>query len=250
MILVVEDEFIVARDLQNILVREGYDVVINVKTMSKAIEIINEASPSLVLIDINLTFHQEREGIKIAHYLLDLDKIPYIYITSLSDKRTLDEVKDTRPFGYIVKPFKPIDVITTVSIVLSNYKHRLIEPVREEASIESEAPFIIKKAVSYINDNITEKITLEELVDLTKWNSSHFIKVFTQHLGVTPYQFILQRKIERAKTLLEETDMSSGDIAFQLGFGGYSNFFTAFKKHAGMTPDEYRKMKQVERRIK
>ena len=93
--------------------------VITVKTVEKAIEIINDEKPCLVLLDVNLK--QDKDGIDLGNYLLKNDKIPYIYITSYSDKLTIDRIKVTRPHGYIAKPFKTVDIIATVEIVLNNF---------------------------------------------------------------------------------------------------------------------------------
>ena len=122
-ILVVEDELLIAFDLKEILEEEGYNAIINIVTVAQAIELIENEKPILVLIDINLKNNDD--GVLIGHYLLKKDTIPYLYITSHSDKVTLDRVKETRPYGFIVKPFKPIDVKTTVSIILNNYQHKL-----------------------------------------------------------------------------------------------------------------------------
>ena len=243
LILIVEDELVIAHDIGQILEDEGYEIRLNIMTVESAIRHINELHPALVLIDINL--NQEMEGIQIGKYLLATDRIPYIYITSYTDKVTLDEVKDTRPHGFIAKPFKPVDVTTTVSIVLNNYSHRNIEPVRNEAELINDIPFRIKATVDYINQNIGSRIELHQLAALTHWKTSHFIRVFTQHLGVTPYQYILRRKIEKAKAMLEETAIPSKDVAFELGFESYGNFNTAFKKATGITSDAYRKLKQA-----
>lgn len=103
-IVVVEDELLIALDIKEILNEQGYEVIINVTSVEKAIAIIEEHDPILVLIDINLK--QDKDGIELGQYLLIKDKIPYIYLTSYHDKLTLDRVKDTRPHGYIVKPLK------------------------------------------------------------------------------------------------------------------------------------------------
>ena len=243
LIFIIEDELLIAHDIGQILEQEGYEIMLNIMTVEKAIRLINEFNPALVLIDINL--NQEMEGIKIGQYLHAGDRIPYIYITSYTDKLTLDEVKDTRPHGFIAKPFKPIDIITTVSIVLNNYAHRNVDPLRNDIEIVSDIPFRIKQTINYINENINNRIELHEIAALTNWQTTHFIRIFTKYIGITPYQYILRRKIEKAKALLEETSIPASDIAFELGFESYSNFCTAFKKIVMSTPDAYRKKAQA-----
>ena len=237
-ILIVEDEFLIARDLRNILTAEGYDVIIDVDTVELAIKTIESNAPQLVLIDLQLS--DDTNGVVLGQYLLKKDAIPFIYVTSHADKLTLERVNETRPYGFIVKPFKPIDVLTTVSIVLNNAQHRRIDVARVEAQPDSEVPYILKNIILYINEHIHEKITVADLTQMTKWKSQHFQRVFTQFMGMNPNEYIKIKKIEKAKALLIETDMSICDIVYDLGYKSQSNFFTLFKTLTGMSPESYR----------
>ena len=160
-ILVVEDEFLIAKGTKYILEEEGYDVIANVDCFDCAVDMIEERQPDLVLIDINI--NGEMDGIALGRYLLNKDDIPFIYVSSHTDKITMERVKDTRPYGFVVKPYKEVDLITTVSLVLSNFKQRLLDPKRNEELEESkidEVPFRIRAVVDYINEHINEKIEI------------------------------------------------------------------------------------------
>lgn len=239
-ILIVEDELVIALDIQETLQLEGYASIKNVTSVEEAIDLIEKESFDLVLVDINL--RRDRDGVTLGKYLLEKDKIPFIYLTSYSDKATLERVKETRPYGYIVKPFKTQDLITTVDVVLNNFKHRKIDVLRHEKDKPtSEIPFILKKCINYIQSNIDEKITLEDLIAQTRWGKQYFIKVFKEYLGYTPTQYIIMRKIEKAKALLVETDIPITQISFELGFKSHSNFCIHFKREMGKSPENYRK---------
>ncbi len=244
-IIIIEDELLIAKDLKDILNEEGYDALISIGTVDHAIKLIEDLNPILVLIDINL--RQDKDGIYIGNYLLKKDIIPYIYITSNSDKLTLDTVKSTRPHGFIVKPFRPIEITTTVSIVLNNYRHKKVDAHRNSEDMPNDLPFRIKTVINYINDNIFEKIDINELAAIAKWRPQYFIKIFTEYTGSTPYQYILIRKVEKAKSLMYDSDLTITDIAFDLGFHGYANFCKAFKKIEGTTPEQYKKKALVSR---
>ncbi|MGV1013269.1 MAG: response regulator transcription factor [Flavobacterium sp.] len=247
-IVVVEDELLIALDIKEILEEEGYEVIINVTSVDKAITIIEENAPILVLIDINLK--QDKDGIELGEYLLIQDKMPYIYLTSYHDKLTLDRAKDTRPHGYIVKPFKAIDLITTISITLNNFKHNKIDPRRNQEEVTNNIPFKIKETITYINNHVYDKIEISELSALTPWKKNHFIRMFTKYVGETPYQYILKRKIKKAEALLAETNQPINEIALDLSFQSYSNFFIAFKKmNQNQTPENYRLKSQANSNI-
>lgn len=242
-ILIVEDELLIAKDISLILEQEGYGTRIGITTAEEAITELSKADYAMVLIDINL--RNGSDGVALGNYLLELDSIPYVYITSHADNVTIDRVKDSRPHGIIIKPFKPLDIKTTVSVVLNNYKHKHIDVFRSEEQLVNDVPFLLKKVVKYIEENISNRIDINELAQMTRWSSQHFIRVFTQFMGDTPYQFILKKKIEKAKVLATESDISMKDIAFELGFQSYGNFCKLFKRETGKNPDEYRKYNSI-----
>jgi YesN/AraC family two-component response regulator len=243
LILIVEDELIIALHIKEILKEEGFDEIINVDNVNDAITTIENLNPSLVLIDISL--RQDKDGVHLGAFLLERDKIPFIYITSYSDKSTLERVRETRPYGYIVKPFKPTDLKSTVDIVLHNFKHRNIDVLRQDKEISNDIPFILKQSLKYINDNINEKIKISDLANQTRWESQHFNRLFTQYIGSTPYKYIMDKKIEKAKTLLIETKIPIVQLSFDLGFKSHSNFCSIFKKVTGKTPENFRKWYEV-----
>ena len=243
-ILFVEVELLIAKDISMILENEGYETRIGITSVQEAIQALSEEKFSMVLVDVNLG--NNSDGVELGSYLLKRDTMPFVYITSYSDNVTLDRIKDTRPFGIIIKPFKPIDIKSTVSVILNNYKHKNIDLFRNQKKVIEikidDIPFILKKVIEYIDSNIHHKIDVGELSILTKWSHHHFIKTFTKYMNQTPYQYILKKKIEKSKALIRETDIPLSAIALDLGFSSYSNFCNAFKKEIGKTPDIFRKI--------
>jgi DNA-binding LytR/AlgR family response regulator len=118
-IIVVEDESIVAKDIQNTLIKLGYEVPAIASTHSAAIERIKEHKPDLVFMDIKLKGNSD--GVEIAAEIKEEFDIPVIFLTSFVDKNTLERAKITEPYGYIVKPFNETDLRTAVEIALYKY---------------------------------------------------------------------------------------------------------------------------------
>ena len=248
LIFVVEDENIIALDLKEILEKEDFSVITEFNSVEHVIELIKELNPVLVILDVNLKM--DKDGIDIGNFLLDYEKIPYLFVTSYSDSITVNRIKATRPFGFIKKPFNEIDNITNVNIVINNYHYRNVDVNRKEKTdeiIKDEIPFIIKKTIQYINCHINETIEIDELVKLTRWEKHHFSRMFNKYVGMTPYQYILNQKIDYSKSLLIETNKQIIDIAFELGFNSHSNFSIRFKKISGYTPEDYRKIHNVKK---
>ena len=112
-ILVVEDELIVARDIKKTLERNGYKVIGVARSTDKALQMVEEGKPTLVLVDIFLK--GSLTGIDLAHEL-NKQAIPFIYISANSNKPVLEAAKSTNPFGFIVKPFREKDLLVTMEI--------------------------------------------------------------------------------------------------------------------------------------
>ncbi|MEI2759374.1 MAG: response regulator [Bacteroidia bacterium] len=122
-ILVVEDESIVAKDIQQTLIRLGYDVPATASSAQNAYARLEELDPDLVFLDIKLK--GDLDGIHIAEHIKQKYDIPVIFLTSFVDKNTLDRAKITEPYGYLVKPFNESDLQTTVEMALYKFKKDL-----------------------------------------------------------------------------------------------------------------------------
>ncbi len=126
-ILIVEDELILAEDVRGNLIGLGYSVPYIAVSGEDAVRKTGEIQPDLVLMDIKL--HGEIDGIEAAEQIQARFNIPVIYITALSDGATLQRVKASEPFGYIVKPVETRELHIAVEMAL--YRHRLETKLRE-----------------------------------------------------------------------------------------------------------------------
>ena len=107
-ILIAEDDVFISEHLRQILTEIGYTIYGIVSSYSMALDMLEKSDlPDLALLDIRM--HNEDQGIKIAEHLRTL-KIPFVYITSFSDKKTLEEAIIHQPMGYLLKPFTPEEI--------------------------------------------------------------------------------------------------------------------------------------------
>jgi AraC family transcriptional regulator len=91
----------------------------------------------------------------------------------------------------------------------------------------------------YIDSRLDEPVTLAELATLAGLSPYHFTRVFKQATGLTPHQYILNARIQRAKTLLQRGELPLSEIAMSLGFFDQSHFTNAFKRIVGVTPQRF-----------
>lgn len=130
-ILIIEDEAIIAMDIQDMLCALGYEVAGIIGNSDKAIDYLSFHTPDLVLCDILIK--GTGDGIRVAELIRARKKIPFIFLTSLSDRQTLDRAKKTLPYGYIVKPFNETDLLTGIEMALYKFNQEL-----EQLSLTSE----------------------------------------------------------------------------------------------------------------
>ncbi|MGV7931270.1 MAG: PAS domain S-box protein [Spirochaetota bacterium] len=126
-IAVVEDEIIIAADIRNILLKEGYDDAAILHSGEEAVEKIPEMKPDLVLMDIILG--GTIDGIEASLRIREKIDVPIVFLTAHSDQKTLDRAKQTGPHGYILKPVNRNEIISTIETVL--YRHNLEKRLRE-----------------------------------------------------------------------------------------------------------------------
>jgi DNA-binding LytR/AlgR family response regulator len=130
-ILIVEDEGIVAKDIQQSLKKHGYQVVDTCSTSEQALLAAREKKPDLILMDIMLK--GDVSGIETAEIIKKSLDIPVVFLTAYADKSTLSKAKVTEPYGYIIKPFKEIDLHTTIEMAI--HKHSSDLAVKKERDL-------------------------------------------------------------------------------------------------------------------
>lgn len=118
-ILIVEDNVIIADDMQSMLEEIGYEIVDNVIVYEQAVEVLKNKDVDLVLIDIILA--SDKTGIDLGKHIRENYNIPFIFVTSNSDRATVENAKTVKPNGYLVKPFEQQDLYTSIEIALSNF---------------------------------------------------------------------------------------------------------------------------------
>jgi len=130
-ILIVEDEAVTAMVLKSSLTEMGYSVCGVAATGERAVEMVGELRPDLILMDIMLA--GKMNGIEAAGLIKERYRIPLIFLTAFSDDRYIHEAKLTEPFGYILKPVRELELKTTIEMAF--YKHAMEKVVREQAEI-------------------------------------------------------------------------------------------------------------------
>lgn len=145
-ILIVEDQFIEANDLRFILQKADYEVIGIAKSVAQALECIEIEKPDLVFLDIRL--RGKETGIDLAKEL-NKNHIGFIYLSANSNKSILEEAKKTHPYGFIVKPFRPKDVLITLEIACYRHKHAVESQSQQENILQESIEAIISSNLKW-----------------------------------------------------------------------------------------------------
>lgn len=140
-ILVVEDESIVAFNLQQRLSMLGYDVPAIAVSGQESIDLVSQMQPDLVLMDIHI--QGDMDGIEVAARLRERHAVPVIYLTAYSEDSTLDRARKTQPYGYLLKPFSERELHATIQMAFErqrlenelNDSRRLLQQALDAASL-------------------------------------------------------------------------------------------------------------------
>jgi AraC-like DNA-binding protein len=123
---------------------------------------------------------------------------------------------------------------------LLGHDHRP-HPFRPKRSCGALPRWRLRRALEYIDANLAEPITLGNLAAVAELSPMHFAAQFRMSTGIRPHEYLLRRRIERARELLLEHDSSIVEVGLSVGFQTQSHFTTVFKRFVGDTPHQWRR---------
>lgn len=193
------------------------------------------------------------------YYTNDSFESIWIHIAGANSFELFEEVEKTdgnlvkcRDVNHVKKLlFRIYDSISGVNppselnISLDIYKifAELLNPQSIKSKGESNYEDSIQDVKNYIAENLNEKLTVQRLADESHMSTSHFSRVFKQQTGFSPYDYVLITRLNKAKYLLQKTEMSVSSIAYETGFNSESNFICFFTDNEGISPGKFRKLK-------
>ena len=210
LVLVVEDERVVAKDLQQTLVRLGYRVPLTVATGAAALEAVSQNCPDLVIMDIRI--EGDLDGIDTAELLRNRFDVPVVFLTAYADQATVARAKRTEPEAYLLKPVRMDELRSSVEIAV--YKHSMARAQRERelrmqrrlelaerlsslGTVAAGVAHEVNNPLSFVISNI--EFALNELQAQTVDNGSPaWMRELVQALGEA------QRGAERVKQIVSE----------------------------------------------
>ncbi|MBP6090664.1 MAG: response regulator [Crocinitomicaceae bacterium] len=213
-ILIVEDEAIVASDIQHSLQKLGFSVIGIESSGENALQFLEKNHPDLILMDIML--QDKLTGLDTAEIILKKFNIPIIFLTAYVDDVTLTRAKMCEPFGYIIKPFKEIELQTAIEMALYKFKkeddlikeRNLLYSIMDQSKIINDILFIksenkiVKISLSdiyFIESNQAEVSIFTKDITYNLQISFHEmeVKLNTNFINISDQYLINQQKIQR-----------------------------------------------------
>lgn len=156
-ILIVEDEIVIADNIARILENLGYDVLEPAINYSEALETVEEELPDLCILDIQLA--GSKDGVDLAWKLKEDYDLPFIFLTSNADPRTVERAKKLKPPAYLVKPFNRDDLYTSIEMAL--YNHQEARPSSDSTKKEQ---IRIKDALFVKDKDLFHKVPFADIL--------------------------------------------------------------------------------------
>ena len=199
---------------------------------------------------INLFFEQDYMERLITEVAGELHYFPN-YVQNLRPEIQRDILKLVEEYreSLVGRSHMLMALSEQLALNLIRYHHLpSISPVHDLQSKLNAAQKRFADVVAYMSDNLEEKITIDHMAQRALMNRFHFIRSFKSAFGSSPYDYLTNLRITRAKQLLSNTQLSANDIGRDCGYSSASRFSAAFKMLTGMTPSAYRQLIVAERR--
>lgn len=247
-VMIIDDEPIIVEGLSRSIPWEKWNCEV-VATANDGVEgksLIEEHKPHMVFMDICMP---EMDGLQMIAAVKS--EFANLEVSILTGFRDFDYAQQAIRLGvtrFLLKPSNMDELQETISAMCENLKKKGIlgDEVSGDGSTEAmehesaSSSFIVKNAMSYIEENYDHKLTLGEVAEKTYVSQWHLSKLLNRHMGQSFSEILNHVRIEEAKKLLVDPSLRIGDISEQVGFLDLAHFSRVFKKQEGVSANEYR----------
>ncbi|MCI7106095.1 MAG: response regulator [Lachnobacterium sp.] len=254
-VMIVDDEPIIVEGLSRSIAWDKWNCKV-VATAHDGLEgkkSIEEYRPDIIFMDINMP---EMDGLSMIAAIKS--QFPNLQICVLTGFRDFEYAREAIRLGvtrFLLKPSNMDELEEAISAMCANLKKKAITGEEETASSENSegqaaadedkkesasSSFIVKNALTYIEENYKQKLTLGEVAEKTYVSQWHLSKLLNRHTGQSFSDILNHTRIEHAKELLKDPSLRIGDISEQVGFLDLAHFSRVFKKQEGVSANEYR----------
>ncbi|WIV17399.1 helix-turn-helix domain-containing protein [Paenibacillus polygoni] len=208
-----------------------------------ALSLLKSKCYSLLIIDI---VKCPEQGITLCKHVRAISPVPIILISDSTDFQLARKAMQYQVSDYLPAPVSSEDM--RICLQLMNRKLNEEKAENKKASFDIADDLeesVIDKVKEYVTESLGQNITLKEISSTLHFNYSYLGQKFKYHENMTFNAYLLQQRMEKAKQLLEKTEMKVYEIANEVGYYEMDWFYKKFKLYTGVSANEYRKMKMV-----
>lgn len=234
-VFIVDDEMWIIIGLKKLIEKSGlpFQVIGEANNGVAALEEIEEKNPDVLFTDIRMPGYN---GLELMGKLNEKGLSPkVIFISGYADFEYAQSAIRLGAFDYLLKPIEQDKLNEVLERVLSGEGERQDEPAEEIN------PSTIRLILNEMRQNYTENISLTDLAKKYNISISHLSNLIKEELHLPYSEYITSKRIQKAKELLTDENLSIEEIAERVGYGDYFYFTKVFKKNCGISPSKYRK---------
>ena len=219
-ILIVEDEGITAESLSNVITKLGYHVSGIAADALDAIDILSNESTDMAILDINI--QGDKDGIWLADLIQKKYKIPFIFLTAYEDEGILDRAINTKPLGYLLKPFTKTDISAAIKLAMQNYaQDKRVDSLVTEEDEQNSEPFKVSNTIFIRDKHIFKKLVISEITMLK--SDGHYVEVFTKN-----NKYLVRTKLNEFCNVLPESMFVRVHRSYVVNINSIEKFGTTF----------------------
>ncbi|WP_285889429.1 helix-turn-helix domain-containing protein [Paenibacillus glycanilyticus] len=207
--------------------------------------ILNNYNADLILIDLK---HSQASGMKLCERIRTHSRIPIILLRGSHDFELLRQAIAFQVSDYILNPVRPEVLGASMNKVKEELDARPLHlqpfTFRYEKKKHHNPP-IIDLVKQYVQEHLHQNITLKKISGMLHFNCAYLGQKFKEQENMSFNEYLLQQRMEKAKLLLEKTDMRIYEIANEVGYTEIDWFYKKFKEYTGASANEYRKQSSV-----
>lgn len=238
-VILIDDEKRIVEGLRKVVKWADYncEVVGTACDAEEGSELIRQLRPHILFTDIRMP---GRDGLSMVAGLRS--EFPDMQVAILTGYRDFAFAQEAIRLGvtrFLLKPSK-MDEINEALKVMVDRLDKSVNPEEEEEQKETAGSFIVNQAMSYMEKNYQQKLTLQAVADCCYVSQWHLSKLLNRYAGKSFYDILNAIRINKAKELLADPKLKIGEISELVGYADTAHFARTFKKLAGMSANEYR----------
>jgi AraC-like DNA-binding protein len=174
----------------------------------------------------------------------------YIHFKGNASKELYEMI--TQLYSPVIPLLNDIEIMKSIDTILSMLEHQRVSDTKVSYEIHKILSLLLeqnqlsssisnlKEVIAYIDENSEKPLNIHDLAHLASLSIYHFSRKFKKFTGLSPHEYVIVKRLTRAKSLLKNTEFSINKISEMVGFSSPSHFIATFKKHTHMTPKEFR----------